>query len=123
MRGINTGTRIINYLIDMVAVISISIIPMLIFGSLIGETLTFILIWMAYYFFFEFFTQRTLGKIITNTTVIDLKNEKPTAKRVFLRTILRLNPFDGISYLFGKVQGMHDVLSNTRLVEKKKNDT
>jgi hypothetical protein len=44
---------------------------------------------------------------------------KPTMGRIALRTILRLNPFDGLSYLFGQEQGGHDLLSKTRLQSKK----
>jgi hypothetical protein len=45
-------------------------------------------------------------------------NEKPGIGRIFLRTILRLNPLDGFSYLFGQEQGAHDLLSKTRLISK-----
>lgn len=107
----------------MIAVGFISPILLLILDNMVSSPFIFISVWMTYYFVFEFFTGRTPGKLITNTFVVDLENGKPSAKRIAIRTLLRLNPLDGISYLFGRVQGTHDVLSKTKLVLKKKNET
>ncbi|MCK0158063.1 RDD family protein [Cellulophaga sp. F20128] len=122
MKEINKGTRIVNVVIDMIVVSFIAAMLSLILDNMVSSPFIFISVWMAYYFVFEFFTGRTPGKLITNTLVVDLENGKPSAKRIAIRTLLRLNPLDGISYLFGRVQGTHDVLSKTKLVLKKKND-
>lgn len=61
---------------------------------------------------------QTLGKKITGTVVVDMYNQSPSNKRILIRTLLRFNPFDIWSYLFGAEQGGHDLISKTRLVHK-----
>ena len=61
---------------------------------------------------------QTLGKLVTKTKVISVKGKRPNVLHIFLRTILRFtNPFDVVSYLMGNEQGIHDILSRTRLVK------
>ena len=73
-----------------------------------------------YYFIFESTSSQTLGKKITGTMVVNMNNEKPSLKRIFLRSLLRLNPFDWYSYAFGNEQGGHDLISKTRLIRKQR---
>jgi uncharacterized RDD family membrane protein YckC len=116
----NKGVRIANYIVDfsligIVSFITFAIIPM---PFVIAEFL-FPIIAFLYYFLFEVTTGQTLGKKITKTIVVDLENKKPTVFRIFLRTLMRFNPIDSFSYLYGQEQGSHDVLSRTRLKYKK----
>lgn len=120
MNRMNKGVRIANYIVDfsligIVSFITFAIIPM---PFVIAEFL-FPIIAFLYYFLFEVTTGQTLGKKITKTIVVDLENKKPTVFRIFLRTLMRFNPIDSFSYLYGQEQGSHDVLSRTRLKYKK----
>lgn len=79
----------------------------------------FISIYFVYYFCFEAIYGRTIGKFITGTKVVCVKNyNKPSFFKIFLRTITRIFPLYFISYfLSGK--GLHDHLSNTLLINSK----
>ncbi|WP_408030583.1 hypothetical protein [Tenacibaculum xiamenense] len=48
-----------------------------------------------------------------------MHNLKPNFRKLSYRTLLRLNPFDALSYLFGQQQGGHDTVSKIRLVIKR----
>jgi len=117
MSDITKGTRVINYAIDLIC---INLLTQLIadFYNIYHTTPIYFLIYLAYYFILELFFKQTLGKVITNTIVVDMHNQKPNILRILYRTVLRLNPFDTASYLFGQEQGAHDLLSKTRLVNK-----
>ena len=68
-----------------------------------------------YFIAMEYAFQKTLGKFITRTTVVNKKGERPTIIDIFIRTVCRLIPFDSISYLF-TTNGFHDYFSGTRVV-------
>lgn len=109
----NKGIRIINFLFDFVIINILSIILGIIFKFGV-----FYLVYLAYYFTFEFFLGQTVGKMITRTKVVDNYQKKPSIIKIILRTLLRLNPFDYLSYLFGHSLGSHDVISKTILIKK-----
>lgn len=115
----NKGTRIINYLIDLILITMLYVIVFIILNSK-NEIGIFYIVYLLYYFLFEHFKGQTIGKMITNTIVVDKHDLKPSLKRILLRTILRLNPFDGFSYLTGLNRGGHDLMSKTKLVILKK---
>jgi uncharacterized RDD family membrane protein YckC len=118
MEEINKGTRIINVLIDFTVIGIVLSISSVILGSMVDENIMFLVIFILYYFCFEAFYGRTLGKRVTNTVVLNPDNSRPGKLKILIRTLLRLNPFDGISYLFGIEQGTHDYLSGTRLKKR-----
>ncbi|PJJ47997.1 RDD family protein [Hymenobacter chitinivorans] len=70
----------------------------------------------AYYFGMELLTGRTLGKLITRTRVVMEDGTKPTASAIAKRTLCRMIPFEAFSFLTDG-PGMHDRLSNTRVVK------
>lgn len=109
----NKGIRIINFLFDFIIINIISIILGIIFKFGV-----FYLVYLAYYFTFEFFLGQTVGKMVTKTKVVDNFHKKSSVKKIILRTLLRLNPFDFLSYLFGHNLGSHDVISKTILIRK-----
>ena len=122
MNEISKGTRIINFIIDLIIIYIVYIIISVIINTFFNfsiPNIIYYLIYLAYYFIFESYNAQTIGKMITKTVVVDLNNLKPNIRRIVLRTILRLNPFDAFSYLFGREQGAHDRLSKTRLKLKK----
>lgn len=114
---INKGIRIINYIIDVTCIIVIFSIVNLFINSYHTDFLYYS-IFITYYFVFEFYIGQTIGKLITKTVVVDQESLKPTFKKILFRTILRLNPFDGVSYLFGLGKGAHDLISKTELKVK-----
>ncbi len=120
MKEINKGTRIANYLIDT-SIISI-IAGIIVAISSFNETIVFYSVFFVYYFILESNNGQTIGKRITKTVAVDMCNSQPSVLRVLYRSLLRLNPFDGYSYLFGKEQGGHDLLSKTRLKVKEHNN-
>lgn len=117
---VNKGLRIINYGIDgLIVFISATLISIPMLEYYIDIRLILAMVYFLYYFLFESISGRTPGKLLTKTKVVDQLNAKPKILRVLLRTLLRFNPFDWMSYLFGQEQGGHDRLSRTRLVKVK----
>jgi uncharacterized RDD family membrane protein YckC len=86
-------------------------------NPLLNTELVFFLIYVFYYVFMEGAFGKTIGKLSTQSQVVFLK-PKQKWFWVFVRTLMRLNPFDAVSYLFGMNTGSHDVLSFTRVVDR-----
>ena len=118
MNEINKGTRIINFVCDILLITMISGFIRPIFYSIAPTTLYYC-VYVLYYFSFEYFLNQTPGKMITKTQVVNMHNLKPNFRKLLYRTLLRLNLFDALSYLFGQQQGGHDTVSKTRLVIKR----
>jgi len=76
-----------------------------------------IFIQLILYFFSEFYTGKSLGKLITGTKVISLEEKPFTAKQILIRTFSRIVPFESLSLLFS-FQPWHDDWSNTAVVNK-----
>jgi uncharacterized RDD family membrane protein YckC len=125
LRIADKSTRLYHYVVDIV-VISIIIFFAFFFivmgfnpeGNFIYYAVCF-LGYFGYYFLFEWKTGRTLGKFLTNTKVTNLHGKPPTFSQILIRTALRLPVIDGISFLFGSDIGIHDRLSDTRVVRIK----
>ena len=77
-------------------------------------------LFIIYYFVMESLTHRTLGKYVTNTMVVLENGDKPSNKIIFTRTLCRLIPFDGLSFLGTNGKGWHDSLSKTYVVDVEK---
>lgn len=114
----NKSSRIINYVVDIIIISILTTIVNLLTHNRFN-TYFYLLIYLMYYSVLESIFGQTIGKMITKTKVVDYNNKKPNFFRVFFRTILRINPLDTISYLFGtSSQGTHDLLSKTKLIDK-----
>lgn len=72
-----------------------------------------LLLWPLYYFLFEFFLQKTPGKFITKTIVVNEYGEKPDISTLILRTVIRLVPFEPFSCFSDTNRGWHDRWSKT----------
>lgn len=73
--------------------------------------------YLIYFIFFEAFTGKTIGKMITKTKVVSRKTgKKPPFWNIVGRTFARLIPFDGFSFLTENPIGWHDSLSGTMVV-------
>jgi uncharacterized RDD family membrane protein YckC len=75
-----------------------------------------IISFLSYYIFMEYKFQKTIGKFITKTSVINKNGQKPELGDILRRTFCRLIPFDAFSYFF-TANGIHDSLSDTRVVK------
>lgn len=132
---VDHGTRILNYVIDYVAslVVGVLLIGILAFTSdnlllfekleninKLEEYLLGICITVPYYFFTEVVFQRSLGKLISGTIVVDEEGRKPSAGAILIRSLSRVVPFDGLSFLGSNARGWHDSWSKTYVVNKKK---
>ncbi len=71
---------------------------------------------LTYYIFMESIFQKTLGKFITKTTVVNKDGSKPGFNDIVRRSFCRLIPFDRVSFLFTR-NGFHDRLSDTTVVK------
>lgn len=77
---------------------------------------TLVLFFAIYYIPFEHKYQKTLGKIITKTKVVNLVGEKPELGDIISRTFCRLIPFDRFSFFFTR-NGFHDAISKTKVIK------
>lgn len=69
-----------------------------------------------YYVLLESTTGGTIGKFITNTRVVTLNGQKPPLKSIVIRSLVRLIPFEGFSFIGNYSNGWHDNLSGTAVV-------
>jgi len=118
--------RVINYLIDTTLIIVITVIIFGLVALFLKSVSTsdrpvmiliFYFVYFAYYMLFELKMGQTPGKIITYTCVVRKDNTKIKLLDTFLRTLIRISGLDGNSYLFGKELGMHDILTNTKVIK------
>ncbi|MBI5474379.1 MAG: RDD family protein [Ignavibacteriae bacterium] len=126
------GKRIANFIVDMIAffvvwiLISLTLAVLDFDYSYVDETgqqipiaslILLIPTYWGYFLFTEYKFQKTLGKIITKTILVSDTGGKPSFKQILIRTLCRSIPFEYFSY-FGTVEGTHDRLSKTRVIEE-----
>jgi uncharacterized RDD family membrane protein YckC len=114
-------TRFIHFIVDTIVWLIIAAIltfPLnakddlqMLFGYLLLFTS-----FMGYYTFMETKYQKTIGKFMTKTKVVNKNGSKPEVGDIVRRTFYRLIPFDRISFLFSP-NGFHDRLSDTTIIK------
>lgn len=114
-RKVDKGIRATNYFIDFIVIVVLWFLLSIFLGGFSYDTGLFYVIMFLYYLILEAIFQKTLGKIVTKTVVVDKRGKKPGFMKIMIRSFLRLIPIDGFSYLFGTETGLHDVWSSTRL--------
>jgi len=134
----NSILRLVNFIIDSFAFMTLGFILSIAFGLVIfilnielnpnNSTLfqvigiaMYFLAFMIYYVLLETRYQRTLGKFLTKTKVTYENGEKPDLNSIIARTLYRLIPFDRLSFLFLK-NGIHDMISKTIVIKIDKNN-
>lgn len=75
-----------------------------------------VLVAVVYYGLFESLTQRTVGKFITNTKVVNRMGGKPDEGSILLRSLCRQIPLEALSFLGPYGIGWHDTFSKTLVV-------
>ena len=74
-----------------------------------------------YYFVFEKLTGgKTLGKIITNTIVVDIHGREVSTQQYVLRSLIRLIPLYFLGFLKTEANGWQDRWTKTMVIENKK---
>nr|WP_298791559.1 RDD family protein [uncultured Allomuricauda sp.] len=126
---VGSDTRFVHYLIDGIAsyvlifigfTFSALVLPLTDDDAIFIFTLFLLLGGLfGYYFLMEMMFQKTLGKFITKTKVVNKNGEKPTTGELVLRTFCRFIPFDNFSFMFTK-NGFHDYLSSTKVIRDHK---
>ncbi len=123
------------YYIDGFFVFLASLVGYIVYLSILGVPLTEIdnpSIWIlfnfqliatiGYFVIFEFFFNRTIGKMIMKFRIDGLKNSKGMVRfiQVLGRTLMRLIPLDPFSIFLNKEKTMwHDSVSKTKVVDER----
>ena len=74
---------------------------------------------VIFYFILESTSQKTIGKLITQTKVVLENGEKPRPETIIIRSLCRLIPFEPFSFLGNVPKGWHDTMSKTYVVDTK----
>ncbi len=87
------------------------------------DRLITMLVYVIYYIIIEgLFKGRSIGKFITKTKVVLKDGAKPTINETVVRSLCRIIPFEGFSFLGELGKGWHDTLSKTYVVDSKKHE-
>jgi len=118
-----TGQRLLHFIIDSIciyllvfivsftmAIIGLQNVVLFLYSYPISLGCYFI-----YYIALEYYTGKTVGKLITGTVLRTESLEKPSLKTVIIRTLSRIIPFEAISCI-GNGSGWHDSLPGTMVV-------
>ena len=82
----------------------------------ISRLVAWLIFLFAYYLVCEGVWQRTIGKLITGTIVLDESGNRPAPAQMIMRTLIRYVPLEFISYLDSqRPAGWHDRWSDTRV--------
>ena len=125
MKVVGTGTRVLNFLIDVLLIFIISVafdkwytFQVVYWGYTPLPAYSFFFISLfVYYFIFELIWKRTPGKWISISKVVTKDGKKPNFFQIFIRSLVRLIVIDCffIPFLDGKT--LHDYLSGTVVIE------
>lgn len=120
---VSTSRRFLNFIIDLATWGSVLLVANLfidlnqINNSRVFNFSLLSVTFLIYYFAMEVNFQRTVGKFVTKTKVINEMGEKPTPIQILFRTLCRIIPLDQFSFLVAR-KGFHDYLSNTMVVDE-----
>lgn len=126
---LSKSKRIINLLIDtmVVGILTLFVMIILDYAGINSKFIStksnikiiFIVIQICYYLILEYTLNKTIGKFITHSKVVNLDFSKPNFFQLIIRTVIRFVPFEFLSFInMGK--GWHDLLSKTLVIEDKK---
>ena len=118
--------RFFNFVIDFIIILILYglIIPNLeTFLSLTNSTsraiyrlCTLIIFVASYYIILEHKYQKSIGKMVTKTKVVNQEGGKAEFEKIVSRTFCRFIPFDRFSFFFTK-NGFHDAISGTKVIK------
>ena len=125
MTQVDKGIRAGNFIIDIIVLAIIIVVavylishvyPQIVDSSSPAFDVLASTIFFLYYFLLEFFTGKTIGKMLTKTVVVDRYGNKPKMLNLIARSLVRLVPVEGISFILGPI-GLHDLISGTRVTK------
>ena len=119
------GARFVHIIIDNIVlqVITSGVTYLMVTANPTDVSLEFVAIFLnlglifCYYAVMESVFQQTVGKMVTGAVVVDEYGQKITFGTAALRTIIRVVPFDALSFLFS-VRGWHDRWARTYVMNK-----
>jgi len=121
-------TRILNSIIDyaifyiftrLIAIIGFKFFVM--DTKNIVEQFVVVICVFTYYIFFESVWSKTPAKFITKTMVVMEDGKKPDFHTIIKRTLIRLVPFESLTFLFSeRPRGWHDKWSKTFVIDDRK---
>lgn len=138
VKSVSQGPRIGHFLADYILylILLFTVETLLDFARITAEkdilalmssytlSIAYFLLYPLYYFFFESRWQKTPGKFLTKTIVIDEYGNKPDLSTIALRSIIRLVPFEQFSCFDDKYShGWHDRWSKTWVVSEEELQT
>lgn len=117
----STMLRVIHFYVDGF-IFSILIIPFQVYAlknpSPILNLLP-ILMYFLYYILLEFYFQKTLGKLVTKSIVVNEYGERPDFKSICYRALTRLVPFEPFSFFWSKdARWWHDSWAKTYVISE-----
>ena len=71
---------------------------------------------IGYYTLMEAFTGKTIAKMLTKTSVVNYKGERPALMVLLVRTIIRVVPFEPLSFFNREASGWHDKMTETVVI-------
>lgn len=78
--------------------------------------LGFAILSIGYYTLMETFTGKTIAKILTKTSVVNYEGKRPALMVVLVRTIIRVVPFEPLSFFNREASGWHDKATETIVI-------
>lgn len=107
--------RFVNYFIDSIVMMVISYLTIMATYKIDASAFFMPISYFLYYFLFESFSGKTIGKMITNTKVIKTDGSIPEMLDIGLRTLCRMIPFEPV-LMRKNYTWLHDSLSGTMVV-------
>ncbi|MFZ4797723.1 MAG: RDD family protein [Bacteroidia bacterium] len=121
-KSVSTSTRFIHLVVDTIAFYILAILLFMILHFMVNITndaIVYVVLFMAFFLYYGYMEtnyQKTIGKFITKTKVVNIDGSKPDSSDIIRRTFCRLIPFDQLSFLF-TANGFHDRLSETTIIK------
>jgi len=107
---------LVSYIFELLASLT-NLSPSLILSLNLLNNIILLLLFPALYAICEYKWQKTPGKYITKSVVIDEYGNKPELRAIILRSIIRFVPFEPFScYEDNYSRGWHDRWANTWVV-------
>lgn len=117
---VSSGIRLVHLLIDYYALsFGLSILTLILVHDSESQVLNYLPLigFFGHFVAGEYYFQKTIGKFLTRSIVVNEWGEPPDFKTVVLRTLIRLVPLEPFSHL-GSDRGWHDRWTNTYVLRK-----
>jgi len=119
--NLSSTRRLINFFVDWLSLTLIQY-PIRVMNQA-NPSWTWILVSIfivfSYYILFEYYLQRTIGKFVTGSLVVNEYGDRPDFKTICLRTLIRIFPFDIVSFFWqGENRWWHDTWTRTYVITK-----